>query len=159
MDGASRRRHESGPTTAVVATILAILIIGGALAGTAGALPDSNTVFSDDIVNGQVRSADIKNGGVRLADLDITVTQVDVSTPALNAGQCAFVIQTFSDLRSDEGVLAYTGSGWDSRLMVTGVESVGATVKGSGQLALQICNYTSNSNLGAGVGPVVLLRF
>ena len=35
-----------------------------ALSGVAVALPGTNTVFSDDIVNGTVQSQDIANGGV-----------------------------------------------------------------------------------------------
>jgi hypothetical protein len=41
-----------------------------ALSGTAVALPATNTVFSDDIVNGEVRSKDISDtNGVRSADV------------------------------------------------------------------------------------------
>jgi hypothetical protein len=41
-----------------------------ALSGTAVALPATNTVFSDDIVNGEVKSKDISDSnGVRSADV------------------------------------------------------------------------------------------
>jgi hypothetical protein len=40
-----------------------------AVSGTAVALPGSNTVFSDDIVNEEVTSPDIKNGSVGAIDI------------------------------------------------------------------------------------------
>src|SRR3954471_18785274 len=46
----------------VMVTILAFLVLGG---GTAVALDGSNTVFSDDIVNGEVRNADIGTSEVK----------------------------------------------------------------------------------------------
>jgi hypothetical protein len=55
----------------VIATIALFLVLSG---GTAVALTGSNTVFSDDIVDDQVRSADVRNdtlsgGGLLAADL------------------------------------------------------------------------------------------
>src|SRR3954454_9848895 len=55
----------------VVATLTLFLVLSG---GTAVALTGSNTVFSDDIVDNQVRSADVRNdtlagGGLTAADL------------------------------------------------------------------------------------------
>ena len=66
----------------VMVTVLAFVVLGG---GTAVALHGSNTVFSDDIVNGQVKTQDIndtngvgsadvrddtlENGGLQAADL------------------------------------------------------------------------------------------
>jgi hypothetical protein len=46
----------------VMVTILAFLVLGG---GTAVALDGSNTVFSDDIVNGEVQNADIGTSEVK----------------------------------------------------------------------------------------------
>src|SRR3954471_8908944 len=46
----------------VMVTILAFLVLGG---GTAVALDGSNTVFSDDIVNGEVKNADIGTSEVK----------------------------------------------------------------------------------------------
>jgi hypothetical protein len=42
----------------VISTLCLFLLLGG---GTAVALSGSNTVFSDDIVNNQVRSADVRS--------------------------------------------------------------------------------------------------
>jgi hypothetical protein len=55
----------------VISTLCLFLLLGG---GTAVALSGSNTVFSDDIVNNQVRSADVRddtlnNGGLQAGDL------------------------------------------------------------------------------------------
>jgi hypothetical protein len=47
--------------------MLALLV---ALGGTATALSGSNTVFSDDIVNGHVRTADVLNNNVTGADIN-----------------------------------------------------------------------------------------
>lgn len=54
----------------VRANLIAYLALFLALTGgTAYALDGSNTVFSDDIVNGQVKTADIANAGVGAGDL------------------------------------------------------------------------------------------
>jgi hypothetical protein len=58
------RRHLSYAN--VISTLCLFLVLGG---GSAYALSGSNTVFSDDIVDGQVRTADILNGDVRNPDL------------------------------------------------------------------------------------------
>jgi hypothetical protein len=50
----------------VMVTILAFLVLGG---GSAVALSGSNTVFSDDIVNNQVKSADVRNDTLTGVDL------------------------------------------------------------------------------------------
>jgi hypothetical protein len=55
----------------VISTLCLFLLLGG---GTAVALNGSNTVFSDDIVDNQVKSADVRNdtltgGGLGAADL------------------------------------------------------------------------------------------
>ncbi len=50
--------------------VVGYLALFVALSGTAVALPATNTVFSDDIVNGQVKSKDISDSnGVRSADV------------------------------------------------------------------------------------------
>jgi hypothetical protein len=48
---------------------IALLALVIAMGGAAIALPGHNTVFSDDIVNGQVRTSDIKNGTVKAIDM------------------------------------------------------------------------------------------
>jgi hypothetical protein len=55
----------------VISTLCLFLLLGG---GTAVALDGSNTVFSDDIVNNQVKSADVRDdtlssGGLQAFDL------------------------------------------------------------------------------------------
>ena len=55
----------------VMVTILAFIVLGG---GSAVALSGSNTVFSDDIVDNEVKTADVRNdtlsgGGLGAADL------------------------------------------------------------------------------------------
>ena len=55
-----------------------------AMSGTAIALDGSNTVFSDDIVNGEVKTADIGNGEVGTADIATDgVSAVDIGTDAV----------------------------------------------------------------------------
>ena len=50
--------------------VVGYLALFVALSGTAVALPATNTVFSDDIVNGEVQSKDISDtNGVRSADV------------------------------------------------------------------------------------------
>ena len=52
------------------ANVVGYLALFVALSGTAVALPATNTVFSDDIVNGEVKSKDISDtNGVRSADV------------------------------------------------------------------------------------------
>jgi hypothetical protein len=53
-----------------------------ATSGTALALAGSNTVFSDDIVNQEVKTDDIENGGVGIADLGVN----SVGSGELNDG-------------------------------------------------------------------------
>jgi hypothetical protein len=66
------RRIRSHLTFANVTSFLALFIV--LTGGTAVALTGSNTVFSDDIVNNQVRSADVRDdtlasGGLQAVDL------------------------------------------------------------------------------------------
>ena len=59
-----------------------------ALSGVAVALPGTNTVFSDDIVNGAVQSPDIANGGVATADLaGLSVNAAKLAPNAVNSGK------------------------------------------------------------------------
>jgi hypothetical protein len=60
-----------------MATIAVFLVLSG---GTAVALNGSNTVFSDDIVNGEVKAADIGNNAVASGKIvDGAVQGVDIS--------------------------------------------------------------------------------
>src|SRR5215208_1344138 len=88
-----RQRLRSHLTYAnVMATIAVFLVLSG---GTAVALTGSNTVFSDDIVNGEVKAADIGtnavgsgkivDGGVQGVDiLDGTVDSPDILDGAVS---------------------------------------------------------------------------
>jgi hypothetical protein len=49
--------------------VIAYVALFFALTGTAIALPNHNTVFSDDIVNGEVKTLDIKDGAVKTEDV------------------------------------------------------------------------------------------
>jgi hypothetical protein len=113
-------------------------------------------VYRSELRANAVTGAKVLDGSLALTDLDITVTTVSVSTPALNGGQCAFVSVAVSGLSSGEGVLAYTSSNWDNRLMIDGVEARGS---GGEELMVHLCNWTPSTNLGAGSGDIVILRF
>jgi hypothetical protein len=93
-----RQRIRSHLTYAnVMATIAVFLVLSG---GTAVALTGSNTVFSDDIVNGEVKVADIgqgavatdeiANGQVQAADIgDGEVRSADIGQAAVAADELA----------------------------------------------------------------------
>lgn len=67
------------------ATVLAI-----AVAGTAQALPGTNTVASDDIINGQVRVKDLAGGAVTSPKVkDGTLTGADVKDGSLTGADIA----------------------------------------------------------------------
>jgi hypothetical protein len=57
--GREHRSHRPSP-----AFVLAAIALFVALGGSAAALSGSNTVFSDDIVNGQIKTADQKRGEI-----------------------------------------------------------------------------------------------
>jgi hypothetical protein len=103
----------------VMATIAVFLVLSG---GTAVALNGANTVFSDDIVNGEVkaddigsnavRSGKIADGGVQGVDildgavdspdiLDGAVSNNDVRKNAINAGKVQDESLTGSDVLND----------------------------------------------------------
>ena len=64
--------------------VYGLLALFFALSGTAIALDGQNTVFSDDITNGEVKSADIQNETVASADvLNGTVLSADVHNETL----------------------------------------------------------------------------
>jgi hypothetical protein len=74
----------------VMATIAVFLVLGG---GTAVALDGSNTVFSDDIVNGEVKVADVGQGAVateEIANGQVKAPDIgdgEVLTPEIANGQ------------------------------------------------------------------------
>jgi hypothetical protein len=64
----------------VVSTLCLFLLLGG---GTAVALSGTNTVFSDDIVNAQVKAVDLANGAVTKAKLapGLAPAKIDFHVP------------------------------------------------------------------------------
>jgi hypothetical protein len=61
----------------VVSTLALVVAVGG---GTAYALNGHNTVFSDDVVNGQVKTADLGSGAVttrKVANNSLTARDID----------------------------------------------------------------------------------
>lgn len=80
-----RRRRLRLPSAGTVMGGAALII---ALAGPAQALPGLNTVFSDDIVNGEVKTADIGNNEVKTADIAAdAVRQADIASDAVGADE------------------------------------------------------------------------
>lgn len=158
------------PSHATVAAYLALFV---ALGGTAYAVAtvgssdiQNNAIHSWHIAPGQVKKSDIHtnaidsskvvDGSLSLADLNVTVTTVTLPYGGLSAGTCTFVHGSVPGLTSGEGLLAYSDSSMDNRLMIDGVESVGS---GGEEVAVHLCNHTTSTNLGAGSFTVVLLRF
>lgn len=83
VDRASRRRDRRQVIGGVGLFVVALGLAG---AVSASALSGSNTVTSDDIVDGQVLYADIKNGAVTGGKLlDNSVTSADIANGTLAA--------------------------------------------------------------------------
>jgi hypothetical protein len=87
---------------------IAYLALFFALTGTAVALPGSDTVFSDDIVDGQVKTSDISNGnGVRSADVrddteeDGGLAAVDLAPDSVAGSEIAADAVDFTELAAD----------------------------------------------------------
>ena len=79
--------------------VYGLLALFFALSGTAIALDGHNTVFSDDITNGEVRSADIQNEGVATGDiLNGTLLSADVRDATLNGADVKDDALTGADL-------------------------------------------------------------
>jgi len=100
----------------VVASLALFLVLSG---GTAVALGGSNTVFSDDIVDGQVKAADLGPGSVAGSELqDNSVTGADVKESSLgrvpqaaNAGSVDGLDSTHFGLGVMGGVMKAVGVG------------------------------------------------
>jgi hypothetical protein len=70
--------------------VIAYLALFFALTGTAIALPGHNSVFSDDIVNGQVKSLDINDNNVNSVDIrDEHVRSNDIAADAVDSSEIA----------------------------------------------------------------------
>jgi hypothetical protein len=95
-----RQRLRSHLTYAnVIATLALFLVLSG---GTAVALNGSNTVFSDDIVNGEVKEADVGQGAVASAEIENdSIVAGDVAPNALNSARIADGSLTGTDVASD----------------------------------------------------------
>ncbi len=87
------RKHVAGQWSGLIALFLVIT------GGTAYALDGSNTVYTDDIVNGQVRSADVVNDSSTAA-----LTGIDIGNGSLTAADIADGSLTGADV--DESTLA-----------------------------------------------------
>jgi hypothetical protein len=79
-----------------------------ALGGTAAALPGSDTVFSDDIVDGEVRAPDISNeNGVRTFDVRNDTEEggglaaIDLAAGSVGSSEIVDDAVDFSDLAAD----------------------------------------------------------
>ncbi len=83
-----RRLRSYRPShTTVVAYLALFLVLSG---GTAVALTGSNTVFTDDITNGQVTNPDIAANSVRGGKvLDGSLGANEIAPDSLNAGRLA----------------------------------------------------------------------
>jgi hypothetical protein len=90
------------PSPAMVVALIALFV---ALSGTAAALSGSNTVFSDDVVNNQVRSADVRDdtlasGGLQAVDLrSSSVGSSEVQDDSLTGTDITNL--SFADLQPD----------------------------------------------------------
>jgi len=70
--------------------VIAYVALFFALTGTAIALPGANTVFTDDIVNGEVKSADIADGKVNSIDIhDDQIRSDDIFADAVGSSEIA----------------------------------------------------------------------
>ncbi len=80
-----RRLLARRPSPAMVVALIALFV---AMGGTATALQGRNTVFSDDITNGEVKSPDIRTGHVRSPDISNNngVRSTDVRDDTLTDG-------------------------------------------------------------------------
>jgi hypothetical protein len=128
----------------VISTLCLFLLLGG---GTAVALQGSNTVFSDDIVKDEVRSADVRDdtlsgpGGLRAVDLaPSSVGASEVADGSLNdedIGQGTFVNFLASINRVDAHNCGYN--------TVTGVNAAGdhLVLTPSFDASPGIINYTA----------------
>ncbi len=91
----------SRPSPSLVVSMVALFI---ALSGTAMALPESDTVFSDDIVNEEVTSADIANANVTGSQLrNLSVTNANLAADAVRTGRVRNRTLTGADL-ADDGI-------------------------------------------------------
>jgi hypothetical protein len=105
MDGLRRHLTYSN----VMVTILAFVVLGG---GTAVALEGANTVFSDDIVNGEVQTADIADAAViarKIAPGSVSSPKVlDDSLNPADIRDIGFLRAKTAELASNEGEQLFT---------------------------------------------------
>jgi hypothetical protein len=123
----------------VVASLALFLVLSG---GTAVALTGSNTVFSDDIVNGQVKATDLGPGSVGGSEVqDNSVTGADVKESSL--------------ARVPQAGNAGSLDGLDSTHFGTGV--MGGVMKdvGFGAVASGTVFAPSGASAAAATGPSV----
>ena len=108
------------------------LVVSG---GTAFALNGSNTVFSDDIVNGQVRSSDLQDNGARSADVrddDLAgggLTAADLRAGSVGGSEVAANALTGGDI--DESTLGTVPSATLAGIGTSTVNHAGCSPAGT----------------------------
>jgi hypothetical protein len=148
----------------VMATIAVFLVLGG---GSAVALSGSNTVFSDDIVNGEVKSPDLDASSVgsgKIIDNSVKGTDIDESTlSTVPSAQLGGIGRWESksgegcDVGADYYTCAFTTINLPraTRVLLIGTAKVqtGTTVSASGHclLATHLANI-SDSTTGFDIG-------
>lgn len=110
VDRSSRRRDRRLTLAYVLVTAL---VVGSASLGSASALAGSNTVFSDDIVDGNVKSFDVANNSLITSDIrdnsiasrdiaDETIGPADVLNESLTSEDIAYGTITSGDIGEAE---------------------------------------------------------
>ena len=133
-----------------------------ATGGTAIALDGSNTVFTDDIVNGEVTSPDVLDGSLGTADIrdqsigsnklkDHSVASVDVLNNSLSAADLAQASVGSSEVASNS--LSAADLGTNS----VGADEIAAGAVGSGEIAYQNPEWAQVDRNTIG-SPVAALR-
>jgi hypothetical protein len=141
----------------VVSSIALFLVLTG---GAAYALDGSNTVFSDDIVNGEVRNGDIRDGNVTTADLRTdAVTSAKIADGEVRSAEVLNDSLTPTDI-ADVGFLRTNTARLNDQ---PGGSVATQTLFTIGRVTLRAICSASNTNLVADiraqtteVGPVLV---
>jgi hypothetical protein len=124
----SRIRRPSG---AMVVAMIALIV---ALGGTAQALPGVNTIFTDDIVDGQVRGPDIGIGAVRAPEIGIgAVGTSEIASSGVGASEIAANAVDTSELAAGSVRAGDMGT-------ITSRQVILSIPAGSANLAIASCN-------------------
>jgi hypothetical protein len=96
--------------------VIAYVALFFALTGTAMALPGNNTVFSDDIKNGEVKSLDINDDNVNSVDIrDEHVQSNDLAPDSVGSSEIASGAVGNSEI--DDAAQATSGAGQDASVV------------------------------------------